>query len=400
MTYAKDAYSEITPMIALTRSVTVDGGLIAKSLAIGNDRYRLVVKEGGVYIGCPCMFNDEGAPLEKEELRYYSLHSVIEAIQELNRRTAWMENDMGVSESFALTDQLGTGNVNTYYSTTKDLLPGLRNLEEETRGLKSGTINEPFIDGLPWTQEVDNVPIWKYTFTITEIEGKEMVTFSVQRGIDYVYDEDYGDYIEIPTVTDTSYITPYGKITDSNGTDAIITDTSYMFSGCTLLTELDLSGWNTANVTTMESMFMDCDKLQTLDLSGWKTDSLTNMCDMFDNCILLQDINGISNWDTADVTDTSSMFSGCTLLTELDLSGWNTANVTTMERMFFGCDSLATVMVSQTGANMLEKLPTGTWTFKHNGTDRPLQDAMASDDWTEFTNDGSTTLTFTRTISN
>ena len=37
-----------------------------------------------------------------------------------------------------------------------------------------------------------------------------------------------------------------------------------MFDGCSGLTSLDLSGWNTSNVTNMDSMFSGCSKLTTI----------------------------------------------------------------------------------------------------------------------------------------
>ena len=399
MTYAKDDYSEITPMIALNRSVTVDGGLIAKCLAIGEGNNKLVVKEKGVYVGCPCRFDDEGKPMEEERLRYYSLHSVIEAIQELNRRTAWMENDMGVSESFALTDQLGTGNVNTYHSTTKDLLPGLRSLEEEivVDTLLSGTINLPFSNGLIWTQYVNNVAVWRYTFMVSG-DGK-VVTFGISPEYEYFMDDSTGEEIKVSNVIDSTYVIPYGTITDSNETKAIVNNMSNMFKECKRLTKLDASGWNTSNVTDMSNMFYYCTSLKELDVSGWNTSKVTNMSKMFYGCHALQTIE-LSGWNTSNVTNMGMMFNGCYALQSLDLSKWNTSTVTNMDMMFSGCNSLTTVMVSQSGANILEELIelSKDWVVVKGNEEYSIATVKDSTDWTEFTNDGSTTLTFTRTV--
>ena len=355
MSYAKDDYSGITPMISLNKSVTVDGGLIAKSLAIGGEKNRLVVREDGVYIGCPCKFDDDGAPMEEEQLRYYSLHSVIEAIQELNRRTAWMENDLGVSESFALTDQSGDNNVNTYHSTTKDLLPGLKNLKEieEDIGeaLRTGYYPYAFSTGRgEWEDD-----IWTYTFTRSVKEGHEVVTFNVQ-----TYDT---------SITDDKYTVPYGVITDSTGKTAIVTSMNNMFYFCESLTSLDLSGWNTSNITDMSGMFVSCSSLTSLDLSGW---------------------------NTSNVTDMHGMFSYCNRLTTLDVSGWNTSKIINMNDMFYYCNRLTTVKISQTGAKILDELLELSTDWIIEGETTTMEDVKNSSDWlADFRSD---TLTFTRTL--
>ena len=422
MSYTGDNYSGITPEIALHKSVTVNGGLIAKKMAIGEGNNRLVVKEDGVYIGCPCKFNDEGAPV-KEEIRYYSLHAVIEAIQELNRRTAWMDNDMGISESIALTDQLGDNNVDTYHSTTKDLLPGLRNLNKPET-LRDGTLDRPFSEITEW---VDG--IWTYTFDISD---EDDVTFGIKRS-----------HVDI---TDDNYVTPYGMITDSTGKQAKVTDTNsmlygcnklisldasewdtinvtdmhFMFNCCSSLALLDVSNWDTGKVTDMNNMFYHCTSLKELDVSNWDTSSVTKMDDMFNGCVLLKelDVSGwntalvvdmhdmfygcrlltsldVSGWDTGEVKDMKYMFYGCRSLTSLDMSNWDTSNVTDMNNMFVGCGALTTVTISRSGANMLSNLLelSDKWVIK--GTTTTMATVMASSNW--IANFGSDTLTFTRT---
>ena len=47
---------------------------------------------------------------------------------------------------------------------------------------------------------------------------------------------------------------------------ANVTDMSFMFSGCSSLTTLDVSNFNTANVTDMGYMFSGCRSLTTLDV--------------------------------------------------------------------------------------------------------------------------------------
>ena len=50
-----------------------------------------------------------------------------------------------------------------------------------------------------------------------------------------------------------------------------VTSMAYMFNGCTNLTSLDLSNFDTQNVTNMQSMFQNCNKLTSLDVSNFDT---------------------------------------------------------------------------------------------------------------------------------
>jgi surface protein len=91
------------------------------------------------------------------------------------------------------------------------------------------------------------------------------------------------------------------------------------FNGCSVVTELDVSNWDTSKVTTMWQMFQNCPMLTSLDLTGWNTSKVKNTANMFFNC------------------------SG---LTELDLSSFNVKNVTNAVNMFNSCRNLETIYVS------------------------------------------------------
>ena len=108
--------------------------------------------------------------------------------------------------------------------------------------------------------------------------------------------------------------------------------------GCSNLIEADLSDLN-VSLTNMSYMFSDCSNLVSLDLSGWDTSSVTGMSYMFFGCSKLASLDP-SGWDTSSVTDMSGMFDGCSSLASLDLSGWDTSGVSDMESMFDGCSSL------------------------------------------------------------
>ena len=82
-----------------------------------------------------------------------------------------------------------------------------------------------------------------------------------------------------------------------------VTNMSYMFSGCSKLTSLDVTKFNTEKVTVMNSMFFNCSALASLD---------------------------VTKFDTRNVTYMDNMFSSCKKLTSLDVTKFNTANVTDM----------------------------------------------------------------------
>ena len=50
-----------------------------------------------------------------------------------------------------------------------------------------------------------------------------------------------------------------------------------MFRGCSGLTKLDLSSFDTGNASGMESMFDGCSKIMELDLSSFDTGNVMHM---------------------------------------------------------------------------------------------------------------------------
>lgn len=111
---------------------------------------------------------------------------------------------------------------------------------------------------------------------------------------------------------------------------------SHMFAYCEKLQNPDVSGWDTSNVQNMSGTFTGCKSITSVDVSGWDTSKVTNMGSMFSDCLQLTNLD-VSGWDTSNVEDMFSMFGACTALSELDVSGWDTSKVTNMRAMFAGC---------------------------------------------------------------
>ncbi len=119
----------------------------------------------------------------------------------------------------------------------------------------------------------------------------------------------------------------------------------YSFYNCKSLTELDVSGWDTSNVDVTKGMFFNCESLTNLDASRWDTSKVTDMWQMFYNCRSLAELD-VSSWDTGNVKSMNKMFYRCSGLTSLDVSSWDTGNVNYMEGMFGECQALTSLDVS------------------------------------------------------
>ena len=187
-----------------------------------------------------------------------------------------------------------------------------------------------------------------------------------------------------------------------------------MFNGCSALSSLDLSNFNTAIVTNMSYMFNGCSALSSLDLSNFNTAIVTNMSYMFFNCANLSSLD-LSNFNTAIVSDMSLMFGGCSVLSSLDLSNFYTKEVRDMSYMFSRCSALTTIYASdkfvtskvQSGISMFsacKNLKGTILNYKDSKTDHTYANCGTNGyftpvfEYAEF-NEGTGTLTFRRGLS-
>jgi surface protein len=157
--------------------------------------------------------------------------------------------------------------------------------------------------------------------------------------------------------------------TDPLNTDGI-TDFSYQFFNCTILTTLDVSNWDVSSGTNFSRQFygtslttLDVGNwdvssgtdfsyqfgqligLSTLDVSNWDVSSGTDFSYQFDNCRGLTTLD-VSGWDVSEGLDFSWQFNQCTGLISLDVSNWNVAKGTDFSWQFYNCSSLLTLDVS------------------------------------------------------
>lgn len=116
------------------------------------------------------------------------------------------------------------------------------------------------------------------------------------------------------------------------------------FASCTGLASADLGKLDPSKTKDMSGMFYRCSSLTELDLSGWNTAASEGS----------QTVKSTKN-----VTDMGYMFNGCSGLASLDVSNFNTGNVKSMNYMFNGCKKLTTVSLpidSNSSAKLQEAL--------------------------------------------
>lgn len=124
-----------------------------------------------------------------------------------------------------------------------------------------------------------------------------------------------------------------------------VTNMAAMFSYCSKLTSIDVSGFDTENVKSMNHMFADCSSLISLNVSNFNTGNVTDMGFMFSNCTKLSSLNVGGVFNTENVTGMRYMFAYCYGLTSLDISGFNTGKVTDMNSMFYQSKNLTAIKV-------------------------------------------------------
>jgi surface protein len=115
----------------------------------------------------------------------------------------------------------------------------------------------------------------------------------------------------------------------SFGGPAVLTasNASELFSGCSSVSSINMSNLDTSKVTDMEDMFYGCSKLASLNLTGhFSTAAAQNFNRMFSGCTVLQNIN-FDGFTTPSLKSASKMFENCSALEKIDMSKWDVSNV-------------------------------------------------------------------------
>lgn len=164
--------------------------------------------------------------------------------------------------------------------------------------------------------------------TGTSVGGKnnvKTITFSNQVYAPVDSSELFSNYFYLTDINHLNYLNT------SN-----VTDMNAMFSNCTNLTQIDLSGFDTSNVKYMYHMFSTCRKLIQLDLSGFNTSSLTNYS-FSDSLFKLESLN-LSGFDMSNVTETIRLDIHATGLKEIYTPNNLGSNTIKLNDYFYNCD--------------------------------------------------------------
>ena len=151
-----------------------------------------------------------------------------------------------------------------------------------------------------------------------------------------------------------------------------------MFNNCFVLTDLDVSGFSTANVKTMSYMFGACQSLTKIDVSNFNTDKVTVMNNMFMDCENITELD-LSKFNTANVFNMKEMFQYDFRLQRLDISGFDMSKIIYISDMLNDLQSLNLLklgkdnIVKGTGFDA-----DGTWRNVANGT---LNDPQGKNRW-------------------
>ena len=133
----------------------------------------------------------------------------------------------------------------------------------------------------------------------------------------------------------------------------LISNLKRMFSGCSDITEIDFSNFDTTQIIQMNYMFYGCSSLTSLNIDNFDTSQVTFIHYMFYNCSSLASLN-LSNFDTSKVEKMYYMFYGCSSLTSLNLSHFQTSKVLHIDHMFDGCVNLEYINMINFKENSLE----------------------------------------------
>ena len=246
-----------------------------------------------------------------------------------------------------------------HYTYTVDFSDGAGQ-DENGKQLISGKEMALKVKVTPWDAKAVDLPEKFITGTASgtftyKVGGRNGTSYTVTPDASGNWSVPVSKFNGVTNMEDMfSYCSKLTSLDLSGWNTSSVTNMEDMFSYCSKLTSLDLSGWNTSSVTSMYCMFNMCSKLTTLDLSGWNTSSVTDMTGMFAGCSSLTTLD-VSGLNTSSVTGMGTMFAGCTSLTSLDLSGWNTNNLTNMYQMFTGCTSLTSLDLSGWNTNNVIK---------------------------------------------
>ncbi len=126
---------------------------------------------------------------------------------------------------------------------------------------------------------------------------------------------DTGSPVEVVAWADGANIKYYAAgYTDAGVKILLNADCAYMFDGCSKLTNIDLSGFDTSSATNMRYMFNGCQGMTSINLSYFDISNVTNIMGMFFSCSHLETIYVSTSVSTSFATTSAvgdNMFNNC-----------------------------------------------------------------------------------------
>ena len=182
-----------------------------------------------------------------------------------------------------------------------------------------------------WTGHVDHDGLIEAGWTEDEIA-------LIQANV--CWDEEYDDYYKVDvceyykgsSINNTARIamlTNHNRTCNSDitiRTCVIVSSVAladHLFNGCSSLTSVDVSGFDTSNVTNMSRMFFMDAALRDIDMTGCDTSKVTDMTFMFYQTYNLRELTGVL--DMSSVTNTNQMFIMAESLTTISISNLGVA---------------------------------------------------------------------------
>lgn len=140
-----------------------------------------------------------------------------------------------------------------------------------------------------------------------------------------------------------------------------------VFNGCSNLTELNVSNWDTSNITTFTSFALGCTNLQSLDVSNWDTSNVTNFNSFARSCTSLTTLTVGNAFDNTIATSFQNAFLNCALnqsSVDAILVSFNTAGTSNGTLTISGGTNATP---SATGQAATDALRARGWTVTLNG---------------------------------
>lgn len=130
--------------------------------------------------------------------------------------------------------------------------------------------------------------------------------------------------------------------------DGTAYDMNYMFAGCSSLTSLDLSNFDTSNVKSMAGMFGGAEVVHYEYDEETGRPKFPPLRTKISSCDKLTQIK-LNSFNTSNVIDYSAMFSDCSSIETIDLSSfsYNTNSHIMNGDIFYNCKELTTIYASK-----------------------------------------------------